>query len=331
MSLIDNTGIERDKLTAALALWAGLAGARVELINHTENATFRLDLPSGEKKILRVHRPGYNTTNAVLSELAWAKALRADAGVQTPAAIAGVNGELVQSAPVGAFDVPQMMVLFEFEQGREPKETEDLAPWFVELGRLAAIAHNHVQTWQLPATFERLRWTDASILDPSGLWGDWRKAPGMTNEYRPIFDQLDELLRKRLTEFGQGTDRYGLVHADMRLANLLIDKDQIKLIDFDDCGFCWFLYDFAAAISFIEDSPTIPQLKRAWLKGYREVRQLSEEDEAEIDTFIMLRRMALTAWIGSHAETPFAQSLAHDFVPRGAALAKNYIKRFGMR
>ncbi len=329
MSLIENTGIERDKLMAALPLWAAIAGARIQLINHTENATFRLDLPNGAKKILRVHRPGYNTTNAVLSELAWAKALRADARVQTPVAIAGVNGELVQSAPVGASDVPQMMVLFEFEEGREPKETEDLAPWFVELGRLAATAHKHVQNWQLPANFERLRWTEETILNPDGLWGNWRKAPGMTSDLRTTFDRLDELLSERLDTYGQGQDRYGLVHADMRLANLLIDKDQIKLIDFDDCGFCWYLYDFAAAISFIEDSPTIPQLKMAWLAGYREIRELSQTDEAEIDTFVMLRRMALTAWIGSHAETPFAQSLAHDFVPRGAVLAEKYIKRFG--
>ncbi len=329
MALIENTGIERDKLMAALPLWLGIEGACAELINHTENATFRLDLPSGAKKILRVHRPSYNTSEAVMSELAWAKALREDAGVQTPIAVAGANSELVQSAVVGASDEPQMMVLFEFEEGREPKETDDLAPWFIELGRLAATAHNHVQTWQLPKRFERLRWTDASILDSNGLWGDWRNAPGMTSEFKPTFDQLDQLLRNRLSAFGQGPSRFGLVHADMRLANLLIDDTQIKLIDFDDCGFCWFLYDFAAAISFIEDSPTIPQLKQAWLKGYREIRELSQADEAELDTFIMLRRMALTAWIGSHAETPFAQSLAHDFVPRGAALAEQYIKNFG--
>ncbi len=135
MALIENTGIERDKLMAALPLWRGLEGARAELINHTENATFRLDLPGGAKKILRVHRPGYNTSEAVRSELAWAKALREDAGVLTPIAVAGANSGLVQSAVVGTSDASQMMVLFEFEEGREPKETDDLAPWFVELGR----------------------------------------------------------------------------------------------------------------------------------------------------------------------------------------------------
>ncbi|MCS6762501.1 MAG: phosphotransferase [Candidatus Devosia symbiotica] len=59
-----------------------------------------------------------------------------------------------------------------------------------------------------------------------------------------------------------GEDLYGLIHADMRLGNLLVDSDQVSLIDFDDCGFC-FTYDFAAAVSFHETNSAIPALKAA--------------------------------------------------------------------
>lgn len=328
MAVIQNTGIQQEKLQGALVLWPELDNAKCSLINHTENATFRLDLPQGGKRILRVHRLGYNGDRAILSELVWAKALRDDTGIKTPIAVAGNDGSLVQRFAVGPSDQQHYMVLFEFEAGREPLDSEDLIEPFKQLGQLAARAHNHVQHWALPTGFERLRWDANSILDENGLWGDWRQAPGMNADYRPVFDQLDSLLRERLHWFGQGIDRYGLIHADMRLANLLINGDQIKLIDFDDCGFCWHLYDFAAAVSFIEDSPQIPVLKSAWLSGYRAKRPLSQAEEDEIDTFIMLRRMALTAWIGSHSETAFAQSLAADFVPRGAVLAHQYLAKF---
>ena len=56
----------------------------------------------------------------------------------------------------------------------------------------------------------------------------------------------------------------------------------------------------------MEDDPRIPNLKSNWLKGYRKIRAISENDENEIETFIMLRRMALLAWVGSHIETPEA-------------------------
>ena len=114
----------------------------------------------------------------------------------------------------------------------------------------------------------------------------------------------------------------------MRLANLLIDGAETRVIDFDDCGFGWFLYDFAAAISFIETDPRIPDLKQAWLKGYRSIRPLSSDEEDEIDTFIMLRRMALLAWIGSHIEAPEPKALAPHFAEGTAAFGERYLTRF---
>ena len=128
--------------------------------------------------------------------------------------------------------------------------------------------------------FERQAWSAATILDADGLWGDWRMAPGVTREMRPLLDRVDAALWRRLAEYGQGPDRYGLIHADMRLGNLLVDGDNVSLIDFDDCGFCWFAYDFAAAISFHETHKAVPALRSAWLEGYRAVRPVRTSDQS---------------------------------------------------
>ncbi|MBX9265177.1 phosphotransferase, partial [Klebsiella pneumoniae] len=83
----------------------------------------------------------------------------------------------------------------------------------------------------------------------------------------------------RLEAYGQGADRYGLVHCDMRLANLLVNENSLTVIDFDDCGICWFGWDFATAVSFIEDDPALADYRAAWLAGYRSVRPFSQQDE----------------------------------------------------
>ena len=44
-------------------------------------------------------------------------------------------------------------------------------------------------------------------------------------------------------------DRFGLDHADLRIANLLVDGGHMLVIDFDDCGLAWFMYDWATAVS----------------------------------------------------------------------------------
>jgi Ser/Thr protein kinase RdoA (MazF antagonist) len=135
---------------------------------------------------------------------------------------------------------------------------------------------------------------------------------------------------RRLQAFGADAERYGLIHADMRLANLLISPaGETRLIDFDDCGLGWFLYDFATGVSFIEDHPQVPTLKEAWVEGYRQVRTLSPAEEREIDSFVMLRRLALLAWIGSHIEAPEPQQLAPDFARVSAELGERYLTRLG--
>ena len=148
----------------------------------------------------------------------------------------------------------------------------------------------------------------------------------MTPPVREVLEQVEATVRARLTAFGKHPDNYGLIHADMRLANLIQTPSGTTLIDFDDCGFGWHLYDFAAAISFIEDHPQIPALKQNWLAGYQSVRPLSQQAVAELDTFVMLRRMALLAWIGSHINAPEPQALAPDFARVSAALGQEYLE-----
>ena len=75
----------------------------------------------------------------------------------------------------------------------------------------------------------------------------------------------------------------------------------------------WFLYDFGTAVSFFEDDPRVPELTDAWVRGYRSVRDLPAEDEAEIPTFVLMRRLLLVAWIGSHSGTDLARSMGADY------------------
>lgn len=298
------------------------------LINLSENHTYRVDDLHQNHWILRVHRADYNSAGAIDSELEWMAALGRDAGVRTPKPIAGRNQEFVQT--INAWESTRFAVLFEFETGREPQQHDDLTSSFEQIGNLAAKCHTHAQTYAPSDGFDRLSWTDHGILTESGHWGDWRNSPGVTEPVRQVLTQLCNKLNTNLSGYGKHADRFGLIHADMRLANLLVDAGEVKLIDFDDCGFGWFGYDFAAAISFMETSAEVPNLMAAWLRGYRQRRAFSGQDKIMLYAMILLRRMALLAWIGSHSETDLAKSLADSFAAETAALAKNYLENEGV-
>jgi hypothetical protein len=142
-----------------------------------------------------------------------------------------------------------------------------------------------------------------------------------------VLGRAADLMRRRLEAYGQGPDRFGLVHADMRLANLLVDGDQVSVIDFDDCGLSWFMYDLGSSLSFIEDHPLVPELIDAWATGYRTVLPMSPEDEAELETFVMFRRLLLVSWIGSHSMTELAQEMGEPYTAVSCDLAETYLSR----
>lgn len=314
-----------DFLENALTPWPKFTGARATLINLSENHTFRLDMPDGSRAVLRVHRPGYHSKLGIESELAWMTALRRDAKLFTPKPLPSARGTLVQEAAFLSEHDIRHMVAFAFEDGEEPPIDDNLTTIFVQLGELAALCHAHVTQWKPPEGFFRQTWTAPAILDADGIWGDWRQAPGVSGDIGRQIALLDAALRERLAAYGMDRDRFGLVHADMRLANLLVADGITRLIDFDDCGYCWFGYDFGAAVSFFEDSPMIPALREAWLSGYGKHRPFGAEHRAMLDCMVLLRRMALLAWTGSHAETELAQSLHASYALGTAEMAERFL------
>ena len=318
--------VQLEKLVnKSLKLWNIPEDVSAELINVSENFTYRIENPSGFKAILRVHRENYHSRRSIECELTWIDALSKSGLIETPSYFFGKDGSAIQECSIDNINGSRYLVLFHFVSGSAPEENKNLDTLYEKLGRLAGTCHNHVLSWEKPDNFERLTWDIDTIFGSNALWGNWRLAPEVTKEVQDKLERVELKIRGRLLDYGKSEKRFNLIHADMRLANLLIDQESTRLIDFDDCGFGWFMYDFASAISFIEDSPMVPYFKSSWIKGYKSVRELSVEDEKEIDTFIMLRRMALLAWIGSHIEAPEPQQLAAGFAENTAKLGNIWL------
>ncbi|WP_232303543.1 phosphotransferase [Pseudofrankia sp. DC12] len=295
-------------------------GARPEaaLLNLSENATYRVDDPgSGRRFALRLNRPGYHTPAEIGGELAWVAALRAEGVVLTPPVVPNLAGEAVTTVtPPGVGD--RQAVLFAWVDGQspEPGDAAGLVAAFGTLGDIAGRMQLHARRWSRPAGFDRFEWDLAQTIGPHARWGDWRSGlawalagggdalpprHGAPAPERDLMTRAAVAVESRVAAFGARPDRYGLIHADMRLANLLVDDGgALTVIDFDDCGFGWYLYDLAAALSFIEHHPAMPDLVAAWLAAYRRHVPLGADELAMVATFILQRRLQLTAWLGTH-------------------------------
>ena len=326
----DQLPVLLDLATTATRHWDLPIGLTVQLINLSENATYAVTAPSGQKWALRIHRDGYHSKETITSELAWLTDLRAKSVVITPRPLPGRNGQIIQIIPHHRMARPRHIVMSEWEAGNEPGIGQALTRPFEVLGEATARMHRHARSWQRPPGFTRPVWNfDTALGEHNPHWGRWRDGIGVDGQTAVLFGRAVGAIGKRLHAYGDGPDRFGLIHCDLRLANLLVQGDSVKVIDFDDCGFGWFMYDAATPVSFYEHEPHVPELIEAWKAGYRREADLSKTCEAEIPTFIMLRRLLLVAWIGSHAETDLAKSMGLPYTKGTIDLCETYLRNFG--
>jgi len=277
----------------------GLGDAQLVFVAYSENAVFRVDSPRG-RYALRIHRPGYQTDASLDSELAWLAALRQDVGLPVPEPRPSLDGRLRVQASMPGIPGPRNVSLLAWIRGR--RIASGLRPiHFAALGQLMAQMHEHAAHWRPPAGFTRRHW------DWEGLFGDqagfdlparkvWALVP---DPYRAPFEQVADRMRHIMDAWGKAPDAFGLIHADLSIGgqgNVLFYRGQACPLDFDDCGYGYWVYDWATALAHWQTHPQWPVYLQALLGGYADVRPLPEAQLAHLDLFMAARHVSEMLW-----------------------------------
>lgn len=318
---------EIEKLVqAALAAYGFSPSATYRLANVSENWIFRVDdTEQGRSVALRVHRPNYHSREEIESELTWIDSLMQANVVNVPAPVAARDGSRVQTLSVPELDEPRHVSAFEWLPGAAPSTEEDLTANFERLGEVAAKMHLHGMRWNPPSGFQRFTYDDHAVFDKA-LWGRWEDAPGVEAAERDVLSRVEAEIRQQLARHGRAREIFGICHNDLRLANLLLDGERLTVIDFDDCGYCWYMNDFATAVSFLEHDERVGEWMDAWTSGYARQRELSAADRELLPTLIMLRRMLLVGWVGFHYKhAPEARALGAPYTKGACRIGEKYL------
>jgi Ser/Thr protein kinase RdoA (MazF antagonist) len=308
---------------AALPRLAFSARARLTLVHHRENAVFRVDGPEeAQPWALRVHRLGYRSPGEIRSELAWMEALRA-AGVPTPPVRRGADGEALQLVTVPNLPEGRVVTALAWVNGT-PLHAEASSDAYALLGRTSAAIQQHGRGWQPPPWFCRPSWDFERLVGPRSLWGDYAELTALGDAERALMDRAAEAVRVELEAFGCAPDRFGLTHADLMPDNVLVENGTPYVIDFDDCGYGWYLYDLATLLAMLSGDPDRGRVRDAWVRGYRAVAPLPDEHLDVLEALVMARMLLGLGWMHSRRETPLAR-LATGLVVEAAC---EYAQRF---
>src|SRR5204863_9062608 len=98
-----------------------------------------------------------------------------------------------------------------------------------------------------------------------------------------------EIVRATTAQLAKEAGNVGLVHADGHQDNFMFHAGSVRLIDFDDCGWGFYLYDVAVPLSEITLRPRYREMRAALLDGYSLTRSLPDSADEHLDSFIVLR------------------------------------------
>ncbi|MUL82971.1 MULTISPECIES: phosphotransferase [unclassified Mycolicibacterium] len=330
--------LQADRLTllaqAAADHWEG-GFTIVELVKYRENAVFSARLTNGQRVAVRVHRHGYHSDAAVHSELHWMHEIGCSGAVEVPNVVPAANGELVVHVSHPAVPESRRVSVLGWLPGIPVGSSENGADvgddvavkLYFDAGVLAAKLHNHASTMTMPIGFTRHAWDEAGLVGPDPLWGRFWDHPQLTRPARDLLARARSASLIDLASFGKSSHNYGLIHADFVPENLLNDNGALKLIDFDDAGFGWHMYELATALYFNAGESRYPRIVRSLIEGYRTVRSLPEEHEALLPLFLFLRATTYVGWVQSRPETETAKTLGPMLVERACMAADDYLTR----
>jgi Ser/Thr protein kinase RdoA (MazF antagonist) len=330
--------VARLKRLALAALPAfGVEAARVVPLQHFGNTTYRVEAPGGSRYVLRVQRPNLHSIAEVRSEVAWLAALRRDTGLSVPEPVPAQDGDLLTVADGEGVPEARVCVLFRWMEGQfvdaglQPRHLE-------RVGAFTARLHDHAARWTPPPGFVRRRVENLfdAVLDPVDPLSE-RVVAACRERVGTLFAPEDGALvaaaldrvRAMLADLDEAGGTFGLIHADLHQWNYLFDHGTLCAIDFDDCGYGYFLYDLAVTLSpsSVHYREDYPALRAALLRAYGRLRPLPPDPEQCVETWLIFRRVQLLMWaLESRDEPAFAtwrDDCADDLRKLRAAMASS--------
>lgn len=317
----------------AVSLW-DLDAHSIKPVKVRENAIFRVDSRSGMPLALRIHRLGYHTDDALQSEFHWLKALRA-AGIGVPESIPSKSGRDFEVIGVEGIPQARQVDVSEWKSGQPLGSTEagiagdprSIVNRYRRLGMVTASMHNQAQNWKPPVRFIRHSWDIEGLVGNRPLWGPFWGLSWLSGAEQELVARARSALQEDLAIYGPARGDFSLIHADLNPENVLVDGDQMQIIDFDDSGFGWHLFDIATVLYFLRGRSYFGSLSGAYLDGYRTVRALTDEQHSWLPAFTAARALTYLGWIHTRRDTDHVRRSAGELQQNACQAIDEYLQR----
>ena len=296
--------------------------ARMRLLLHGYNTTFRVDTTDGRTFALRLNVNSRRADGHLAAEAAWLAALAADPVVgeriSVPAPEPTRDGALrttVWCDDLGR-DLPALVV--SWLPGRDLGVAD--AEGACALGAATATLHEHVSRWS-PPPGATLPDVDAAIEEMREVIASDRSIT--TAEQRAVFAAAHERVAGLIAGLRSDSSMPVVpIHADLHGGNVKWFRNRIAVFDFDDASIGTPVHDLAISLYYLRDDDPV---ETALLDGYASVRPLPEYEQAQLEAVVAARNLVLAGDI-LLMTTADIRAMAPDYLARSAKKLQAYLE-----
>lgn len=284
-----------------------------EHLRTSENRVVRVETDDGQSYALRIRRILGAYRERIESELRVLDAFSAVAREAIPVPLATRDGRLYCIVPHEGADY--MGVLFRWVPG-EPAGGAGLTSFHLAaMARAVADFHAFSRTYDPPAGFDR------PVYDEECFFGatSWRADPAfverLPRDHVEFLSAADAAIRVRLRKYPCNRDTFGLIHYDLHAGNFLFQEGVANMIDFDECGFGWYLFDLAHILFEFVGDPRLGAFKDVVEETYAGTGLARRCRDGELNLFLALQGIAYLNWLCRIFRRDGNTSAMDDWVP----------------
>lgn len=298
----------------------------LDILKISENITVLLKTTTDEKYILRVNRPNYHTFEELTDEITWMDAIEKETDITIPSVVANIFGNKISEFSTSN-SYGKYYSIFSFINGSvlNNLSSAELLNRMKDVGLLAAKLHKQVKNNPYLNHLNRFTWNYDDLIGDTARWGDWKQNKLLNDSQKNTLTNALDKISHSLQLYGKNPTNYGLIHSDFHLSNIMCNNNSLSIIDFDDCGYGWFLYE--CGCSLLQYNNNIEELANAWLTGYCEIINLNSKDTDMIWAFIIIRRIARIGWMHTHASSDTAKNIDdfYNYIETTTNLCTKYL------
>jgi Ser/Thr protein kinase RdoA (MazF antagonist) len=234
--------------------------------------------------------------DAIASELTWLAALNQQAGLPVPAPVLTPDGKLLTTIITPGMPKGRVVSLMRWLDGRRYRK--GLQPkHLTALGQVVAQLHTFSAGWQPPTGFTRPHWDWDSQLGGSMFKHPLEEVVNsIPSKFQQPFQFISQEAKRIMESIGKGPDVYGMIHADLYPENVLFKSGKAYPIDFEDCGYGYWMWDIAIALCEWAWGNEWERMRDAFREGYVHLRRLPETQWAQLDLFVATQFATMVLW-----------------------------------